>query len=90
MSDFFSTTEAQLVLLLMTLAALVACGFYLISKVRQETREEHQSASDLLTEFRDLHAEGKLSDEEFRTIKSTLAGRLPRGAAPPKSSDGND
>ena len=30
-------------------------------------------SSNMMTKFRDLHDEGGLSDEEFRTIKSKLA-----------------
>ena len=30
----------------------------------------------MMSKFRDLHAEGGLSDEEFRTIKTKLAGEL--------------
>lgn len=86
MSDLFSTTEAQLVLLLMVLAALVAVGLYLISKVRQDALAERQSASELLTDFRDMHAEGKLSDAEFRTIKSLLGPQL-RARSAPASTD---
>jgi hypothetical protein len=32
--------------------------------------------SELLTKFRDLHGRGGLSDDEYRTIKTKLAGRL--------------
>lgn len=85
MADLFSTTEAQLVLLFMVLATLVAVGFYLISKVRQEALAQRQSASDLLTDFRDMHAEGKLSDAEFRTIKSLLGPQLRARTTPPSA-----
>jgi len=32
--------------------------------------------SELLTKFRELHDRGGLSDGEYRTIKTKLAGRL--------------
>ncbi len=74
----FDTTGAQLILSVAIVAIAVTLGVYLIGRVRKSSRESLPTASDLLTNFRDLHTQGELSDEEFRTIKSMLAERMQR------------
>jgi uncharacterized membrane protein len=58
------------------LAILVAIGIYLAGKIRAKAVQKEPSASELLTKFREMHSRGVLSDEEFRTIKTTLTERL--------------
>ncbi|MBL9090721.1 MAG: hypothetical protein JNL96_05825 [Planctomycetaceae bacterium] len=58
------------------LAILVAVGFYLIGKFRGTYRESDQGSTNLLTNFRELHSQGELSDEEYRNIKAKLATRI--------------
>jgi len=55
---------------------LVAVGVYCVEKIRSKTAQKELSASELLTKFREMHSRGVLSDEEFRTIKTTLTERL--------------
>lgn len=62
-------------------AALACAGSvaaYLITKVRPKTVQQELTTNELLTKFRDLHYEGELTDEEFRTIKTALASELER------------
>jgi len=66
----------QLVLGVAALAILVAIGIYLAGKIRAKAVQKEPSASELLTKFREMHSRGVLSDEEFRTIKTTLTERL--------------
>ena len=66
----------QLVLLIASTAALVAVGVYVVGRVRAGLREDAVGSSDLITNFRELHAQGELSDEEYRTIKAMLSARL--------------
>ena len=66
----------QLVLWIAATAALVAVGVYIVGRVRAGLREDAAPSSDLLTNFRELHARGELSDEEYRTIKAMLSARL--------------
>ncbi|HEX4128423.1 MAG TPA: SHOCT domain-containing protein [Pirellulales bacterium] len=51
-------------------------GYYVVGKLRSRLHESGPSASDFMTNFRELHARGELSDEEFRTIKAKLAAKL--------------
>jgi len=66
----------QLVLGVATLAGLVVTGIYLAGRIRAKAAQKEPTASELLTKFREMHSQGVLSDEEFRTIKTTLTERL--------------
>jgi uncharacterized membrane protein len=68
--------EAQLVILVAAVAALIVLGIYVVDKVRRRYGHEAAGTSDLLTNFRQLHDQGELSDEEYRTIKTMLQDRL--------------
>lgn len=55
---------------------LVLVGTYVIQRVRAYRSEEDESTAGQMTNFRELHAQGVLSDEEYRTIKSKLSSRV--------------
>jgi len=76
MSDFLSETTTQVVIWLAALAILVVVGVYVINVFRGGTDNDTPQASELISNFSDLHSQGELSDEEFRTIKSMLAERM--------------
>jgi hypothetical protein len=63
-------------LLLALLATAVAVLVLLVNKLRGGAEEDHLKTSEMLTKFRELHAAGVLSDEEFRTIKAKLMAQL--------------
>lgn len=73
---FWSLKPEWLIVWFAVLAVLVSIAAYLLSKIRAKTLQHEPTASELLSKFRDLHSEGKLSEEEFRTIKTTLAEQL--------------
>jgi len=66
----------QLVLGGAALAILLAIGIYGAGRIRTESVQKEPLASELLTKFREMHSQGVLSDEEFRTIKTALTERL--------------
>ena len=76
MADFFKDPIVQLVIWLAVFSALVAIAAYIIMRLRTEPVQQEPVASELLSKFRDLHGQGDLSEEEFRTIKTTLAEQL--------------
>jgi len=76
MAEFLQSAAARAIILTAVLAVLIAVGIYVILRVRQSIRETGPTASELITNFREIHAEGKLDDEEFREIKSKLGERL--------------
>jgi len=66
----------ELVVWIALLAVALAVVYYLTGKIRAGPAQREPQASELLSKFRDLHSQGVLSDEEFRTIKTTLTGEL--------------
>jgi uncharacterized membrane protein len=76
MERFWATGPEWLVLWIAILAILVTVGYYVIEKIRPKTVQKERRASQWLSKFRELHSQGGLSDEEFRTIKTTLAAQL--------------
>ena len=66
----------SIVLWVAVLAMATAVCVYLIGKFRGTYRESDQGSTNLLTNFRELHSQGELSDEEYRNIKAKLATRI--------------
>jgi uncharacterized membrane protein len=73
---FWSLGPEGVIIWLAVLAALIAVAAYLILKIRPKTVQNEPPASELLSKFRESHSRGELSDEEFRTIKTTLSAQL--------------
>jgi uncharacterized membrane protein len=73
---FWSIQPERLILWLAVLAALIAVAAYFVMKIRAKTVQHEPEASEMLSKFRDLHSQGELTDEEFRTIKTTLSAQL--------------
>jgi uncharacterized membrane protein len=69
-----SLTQAALMFALVFV--LMAIGIVVVRRFRQEKNDDVAESSEMMTKFRDLHDQGGLSDEEFRTIKSKLAAKL--------------
>lgn len=67
---------AWLVVSCTVLACLIALGVYLVGRFRGRAEDDQPVASELLSNFREVHSRGQLSDEEFRTIKTLLARKL--------------
>lgn len=76
MSQILQRPEARLVILTAIVAVVVMVGIYVVAKVRRSFAESGPGVNDLITNFREMHSQGELSDEEYRTIKATLAARL--------------
>ena len=76
MAEFIEDPIVQLVIWLAVFSALVAVAAYIIMRLRTEAVQNEPVASELLSKFRELHGQGDLSEEEFRTIKTTLAEQL--------------
>jgi uncharacterized membrane protein len=63
-------------LLLACVLALSAAAIYVARSFRGSAGQSDPQASDMLTKFRELHAKGVLSAEEYRTIRTKLARQL--------------
>ncbi len=75
----------ELVIWVAAAGVVAAVAVYVLAKIRGQAAQQEPSASDLLAKFREMNEDGVLADEEFRTIKSKLAGR-PK----PQSNDSGD
>lgn len=76
MGRFWQTSPVDLVLSIAILAVLVAVAFYVHGKIRPKPLQKELKAHEWLTKCREMHSKGVLSDEEFRTIKTTLTPQL--------------
>lgn len=76
MQEFLTTPTARLVLWVAVLLVIMAIGYYVVRRFRDRTDHDQQTASDLLTNFREIHQEGDISEMEFRTIKTVLGQEL--------------
>ena len=76
MGVLFDARAESLVIWGAVCASGVAVAVYVIGKVRALSAQQEPSASDLISNFRESHSKGELTDEEFREIKTNLAARL--------------
>ena len=87
MQEFLSTTTAKAVLWVSVLLIVLAVGYYVMRRFRDRIDDDRQTANDLLTNFREMHHEGDISELEFRTIKTVLGQKLHEEL---KDADGDD
>ena len=76
---FVQSTAIPLVkalLLLASVLAMSAVAVYVARRFRGSAGQNDPRASEMLTKFRELHAKGELSTEEYRTIRTKLARQL--------------
>ncbi len=57
-------------------AILAVVGYYVVRKLRDGEDNRQPQASELMSNFRELHSQGKLDEQEYRTIKTLLSARL--------------
>jgi hypothetical protein len=76
MMEFLRSTSAQAVLWTTVLVIFAAVGVYVALWVRDRQHRENSSPSELLSDFRQLHDQGDLSQAEFQRIKSLLGEKL--------------
>ncbi|MEE8450431.1 MAG: hypothetical protein V3R99_00910 [Thermoguttaceae bacterium] len=76
MERLLQAASDRVIALLALLAVFIATAIYVLGLIRDKAAQQEPRASELLSKFRESHTEGVLSDEEFRTIKTTLAARI--------------
>ncbi len=76
MQEFLRTPIASAVLWIAVLLVMLAVGYYVMRRFRDRSDDDRQTASDLLTNFREMRQEGDISEMEFRTIKTVLGRKL--------------
>lgn len=75
MQDVLQSTASQLVIGLASLLMLTTIGVYVVLKFRDDG-DSIESSSELLTKFREMRHEGHINEDEYRTIKTDLEGKL--------------
>ena len=75
-SGWLQTPGDRLVVYIAILAAAATVAIYILGRLRGEVVQHEPPASELISKFREMHSQGELSDEEFRTITTSLAARL--------------
>jgi len=63
-------------LLFAAIFVTTAIGIAIVRRCRGSAAGDRAPSSKMMSKFRELHAKGGLSDEEFRTIKTKLATEL--------------
>jgi uncharacterized membrane protein len=76
MTDLFRQPLFTAALWFAVIFALLALAVAVLRRFRGDAADDRPTANELLTKFRDLHARGGLSDDEYRTIKTKLATQL--------------
>jgi uncharacterized membrane protein len=76
MQEILTTPAAKALASVTILLIMLAVGYYLVRRFRDRTDDGGQTASDLLTNFREMRREGDISETEFRTIKTVLGRKL--------------
>jgi uncharacterized membrane protein len=76
MTSLFRHPLAQATLWFAVMFALSALAVAALRRWRGSASGAQPTPSELLTKFRELHGRGTLSDDEYRTIKTTLARQL--------------
>jgi uncharacterized membrane protein len=76
MFDFFDQPLLQAALWFALILALLAAAVAGLRRWRGSSADDQPAKNELLTKFRELHARGGLSDDEYRTIKTKLATQI--------------
>jgi uncharacterized membrane protein len=76
MTDFFRHPLLIAALWFAVIFALMALAILAVRKWRGGSAEDQLSSSQILTKFRELHLQGSLSADEYRTIKTKLAAQI--------------
>jgi uncharacterized membrane protein len=76
MSELFNGPVARASIWFAALFASLALAVYVVRRFRGSAVDDQPGANDMLAKFRDLHARGGLSDDEYRTIKTKLATQV--------------
>ncbi|MEX0586046.1 MAG: hypothetical protein WD176_05355 [Pirellulales bacterium] len=76
MEGFDLELLAKLILPPALLAVVVVIGGYVVTRIRNTYAVRSQSSVDWLMNLRELRAQGAVSEDEYRTIKTNLAARI--------------
>jgi hypothetical protein len=67
---------AHIALWMLVLGLLIAIAVIVLRRLREQIDKGEDHSGELLSNFREMHLSGDLSDKEFRTIKTVLGAKL--------------
>jgi len=76
MWEFLATPAAQAVISGTVLVALLVLGYYIVRRFRDRIDEDEHPLDEVLTNFREMHHQGEISEREFRDIKTMMGAEL--------------
>lgn len=85
MGQVTADTWMQLVLWGTVLLGLVVVATLIVQRLRRNSADSGNTASELMTDFRDMRDRGDLTDADYKKVKSILGTRLQ-----PRTQDGKD
>jgi uncharacterized membrane protein len=93
MWDFLTSPVAQVVLWVVALLVLMAISYYLLRRYRDRIDEDVLGPNEWLDNYREMHAEGDISEGEFRKVRTVLDEKIQQELDPAEpdeaSSDGS-
>ncbi len=90
MMEIFDHPLSQAALLFAAVFVMTAIGVKVMQRCRGSAAQDMPDSSQIMSNFRELHAQGGLSDEEFRTIKAQLAAELKAELQPELNSNSDN
>lgn len=78
MLEVLTTPSAKLVIWVTVLLIVSVICWYVVLRFRDISGDDQPTPSELLTNFRELHQEGDISEQEYRTIKTALRPDIDR------------
>ena len=76
MADLMDHPLSRSALLFAVVFLMTAIGVAIVRRFRDRSDTDSSDRQELMTKFRELHAKGGLSDEEYLTIKTKLAAEV--------------
>lgn len=76
MLEFLRSTPAQAVIWVTALIVLCLIGVFIVKWLRERMNRDEGSASEWLSEFRQMREGGDITIQEFQQIKGVLGTKL--------------
>ena len=78
MLEVLTTPSGKAVIWVTVFLIISVIGWFVVLRFRDISGDDNTTASELLTNFRELHQEGDISEQEYRTIKTALRPDIER------------
>ena len=89
MVESYLQLAQTIALLVFSLIALILI-IHFMRKFRDRTDNNQETTHSMLSNFREMHSEGGLSDDEFRKIKTDMSTQLGGTVKDTKDSESTD